>query len=247
MGKIKAILKIVSASFALVGGTVSEAVGIPLICVGVGHINDAEDIHSQAIADRNEAYAQSDEYQLLKEEEENRIANLKVRFEKAEEDYNNALITYDEYYSWKSSYENEVKYYNNDFFKQCFKNSENKPQLYIDPYYYDLNSKGYTERNIGIVLTVLGGAYLLFKGGWYLNYCDGGAYETSGMKFSRIIRESASELIKGSKEEDDNDEAEEDYSDTEIDDEEQSISASDEKQENKQESLLDTSEEYYRY
>ncbi len=166
MSKFTSILKIIGSCFGLAGGTVGQIIGIPLWCVGQNEINKAEAGKVEAETHRIEEYSLSNEYSLLKEEEEKKLENYKVQFETAKENLASGIISIEQYEKIRKAYQYETLYYKNDFLQNCYEKSENKPPLYIDPYWTDMTSNGYAKRNTGIVFVSLGAAYYLVQLIW---------------------------------------------------------------------------------
>ncbi len=238
MGKIKSILKIAGAGFALGCGTVFKTIGIPLLCVGNHEFNEAKKGKEQAEIHKIEYYSQTEDYLNLKRVEEAKVDFLKVKFEEAEDGLQNSIITYDEYNFWKNSYENEQKYFENDFLKECYDKLENKPVLIEDKYWEDLYSTGSGKLVTGIIFTALGGFTYLVK---LIEFITIKALKEDYKDFSfvvglanvikievRDLKEKAEEKKKFKEQE-------------KIDIKE------DEEEQEEVEDLTDTSDEYYRY
>ncbi len=177
MGRIFPILKIIGASFALVAGSAFEAIGISHLCLSHNKKEEAREV-----------YSQSEEYQNKKQYEEEKLGNLKVKFEQVEGQYHNAEILYDDYIGWKETYEKELNYYNNEFFDECLENTQIKEVKDL----YDSSDNMFIP---GFIFTVLGAIVFIVKGGICYYRSDVNCYfSPCGEYLIEVITDSAGEL-----------------------------------------------------
>ncbi len=232
MDRVIPILKIIGASFALVAGSAFEAIGISHLCLSHNKKEEARAI-----------YSQSEEYQNKKQNEEEKLGKLKIKFEQVEEQYNNAEVLYEDYIDWKKNYEKELDYYNNEFFDDCLESTQIKEVN-------DLCDSSDNMFKPGIIFTILGSMIYITKFViCFANSSENGYFSPCGEYFIEVIADSAGDLrdihYERKQEKIENKKAKKSSSqinDKQEDDKEEKQDM----QEEQEEKLTDVAEEYYR-
>ncbi len=116
MGKIYSIVKIVGLSYALFGGTLTTfGIGVPLYFVGDKKINEASSY-----------YERSDEYKKIRAAEDEKLNAYRIDYENAEKQFENGKISSFDFYATKDTYERELRYSEEELFKDSFEETQNE-------------------------------------------------------------------------------------------------------------------------